>query len=195
MLLDYPRGIIHRNHSAERGGSTIMWESKKHKVTQTSNEHFTVLGKDVTFKGIVHFEGTVQLDSCFEGEIHTKGVLVVGEHAVIRGTVSVGTLISSGKIHGTITASDKVQLLKSAVQIGDVQAPLFSIEEGAYFKGRTEMGPRLAADGSSEHNNELPDRALWEATQTLHLAESESAHNQLSYDQVQEELIHRSVPR
>ena len=64
-----------------------MWESKKQKVAQRDSEHFTVLGKDVTFKGIVHFEGTVQLDSCFEGEIHTKGVLVVGEHAVICGIV------------------------------------------------------------------------------------------------------------
>jgi cytoskeletal protein CcmA (bactofilin family) len=195
MLLDYSRRIIHRNHSAERGGNNTMWESKKPKATQTSSEHFTVLGKDVTFKGIVHFEGTVQLDSCFEGEIHTKGVLVVGEHAVIRGTVSVGTLISSGKIHGTITASDKVQLLKSAVQVGDVQAPLFSIEEGAYFKGRTEMGPRHSVDDSPEHINALPDRTLWEDAQNLRLAESESGPKQLSYDQVQEALIHRSVPR
>jgi len=120
-----------------------MWASKKQNATQSGGEHFTVLGKDVTFKGIVHFEGTVQLDSCFEGEIHTKGVLVVGEHAVIRGTVSVGTLISSGKIYGTVTASDKVQLLKSAVQIGDVKAPLFSVEEGAYFRGHGHGAPSL----------------------------------------------------
>lgn len=175
--------------------TTIMWESKKPKAAQTSSEHFTVLGKDVTFKGVVHFEGTVQLDSCFEGEIHTKGVLVVGEHAVIRGTVSVGTLISSGKIYGTVTASDKVQLLKSSVQIGDVQAPLFSIEEGAYFKGRTEMGPRLSTDDTSEHIHELPDRTLWDDARNRHLTESESDPKQLSYDLVQEELIHRSVPR
>ena len=49
----------------------MMWETKKQKVIQTGGENFTVLGKDVTFKGVVHFEGTVQLDSCFEGEIHT----------------------------------------------------------------------------------------------------------------------------
>jgi cytoskeletal protein CcmA (bactofilin family) len=172
-----------------------MWASKKQNATQSGGEHFTVLGKDVTFKGIVHFEGTVQLDSCFEGEIHTKGVLVVGEHAVIRGTVSVGTLISSGKIYGTVTASDKVQLLKSAVQIGDVKAPLFSVEEGAYFRGRTEMGPRQPVDDSSEDRTALPDRALWQDVQSLCPAESESEPRQLSYDQVQEELIQRSVPR
>ena len=172
-----------------------MWESRKKAEPKTNTEHFTVLGKDVTFKGIVHFEGTVQLDSCFEGEIHTKGVLVVGEHAVIRGIISVGTLISNGKIYGTITAADKVQLLKSAVQIGDVQAPVFSIEEGAYFRGHTNMGPRPSVDGSSDFITALPEQTLWENAENYRLPDSNAEPRQLAYDQVQEELINRSVPR
>ena len=172
-----------------------MWESKKQKAAQRDSEHFTVLGKDVTLKGIVHFEGTVQLDSCFEGEIHTKGVLVVGEHAVIRGIVSVGTLISSGKIHGAVTAADKVQLLKSAVQIGDIRAPLVSIEEGAYFRGNTEMGPRPPVDGSPDDLHALPDQTAWQQAQDLTFAGQDQAPRQLAYDQVQAELLNRSVPR
>ena len=117
-----------------------MWETKNRTDRQSNGEHFTILGRDVTFKGIVHFEGTVQIDSHFEGEIHSKGTIVVGEYAVIRGTINVGTLISGGKIKGNITATDKVQLLKSGVLIGDVCVPCFSMEEGAYFKGVTDMG-------------------------------------------------------
>ncbi|MFO0707857.1 MAG: polymer-forming cytoskeletal protein [Nitrospira sp.] len=172
-----------------------MWESKKQKAAQPDSEHFTVLGKDVTFQGIVHFEGTVQLDGRFEGEIHTKGVLMAGEHAVIRGLVSVGTLISSGTIHGAITASEKVRLLKTAVQIGDVQAPSLSIEEGAYFKGRIDMGPRPSVEGSAETIIALPERAASEMNGTVPLTEAAAARTQLDYDQVQDELIHRSVTR
>lgn len=150
-----------------------MWDRKKRKVNQADVENFTVLGKDVTFKGVVYFEGTVQLDGCVEGEIHTKGVLVVSEHAVIRGTLSVGTLINSGKIQGTVAASEKVQLLKSAVQIGDVHAPMFSIEEGAYFKGFADRGPGPSADGSSQHVNTLPDQAVGQDTPGPRLPESE----------------------
>lgn len=117
-----------------------MWESKNRADRQSNDEHFTILGRDVTFKGIVHFEGTVQIDSHFEGEIHSKSTIVVGEHAVIRGAITAGTLISGGKIKGNITATDKVQLLRSGVLIGDVSVPCFSMEEGAYFKGVTDMG-------------------------------------------------------
>ena len=167
-----------------------MWGTKKQPVNQAGIDNCTVLGKNVTFKGLIYFEGTLQLDSYVEGEIHAKGVLIVSEHAVIRGTISVGTLISSGKIQGTVAASDKVQLLKSAVQIGDVHAPTFSIEEGAYFKGFADMGPIPSADGSSQHINTLPDQAIRHDTQALHLPEHESDYSQLSHDLPPNELVH-----
>jgi cytoskeletal protein CcmA (bactofilin family) len=130
-----------------------MWGTTRRQDNEGDGEHFTVLGKDVTFKGVVHFVGTVRLDGCFEGEIHTKGVLVVGEHARIRGTVTVGTLISSGNIQGNVTATDKVQLLKSSVHIGDVKTATFSIEEGAFFKGFADMGPGPSADATVPQSN------------------------------------------
>ena len=117
-----------------------MWNFKKKNAHLAEADDLTVLRRDVTFKGVVHFEGTVQLERCLEGEIHTNRRLVVGEHAVIRGTIRVGTLISTGQIHGNVTATHKVRLLKPAVQIGDVHAPTFSIEEGAYFNGLADMG-------------------------------------------------------
>lgn len=135
-----------------------MWDSKKRIDHQSDNEPFTILGKDVIFKGIVHFEGTVQLDSCFEGEIHTKGTIVVGEHAVVRGTITAGTLITSGKIQGNVAASSKVQLLKPAVLIGDVQTPSFSMEEGVYFKGFTNMGAHPVVDELQQSPLVLTDR-------------------------------------
>ena len=167
-----------------------MWDTKKPKNKQTDAENFTVLGKDVTFKGIVYFEGTVQLDGCVEGEIHTTGVLVVGEHAEIRGSVSVGTLLSSGKIHGTVAAVDKVQLLKTAVQIGDVHTPAFSIEDGAYFKGFADMGPGPMADESSQHNKGIPNQAIRHNNASLRLAERESDYKQLAHNVETDELVH-----
>lgn len=166
-----------------------MWDTKKQKVNQADVDNMTVLGKNVTFKGLIYFEGTLQLDSYVEGEIHAKGVLIVSEHAVIRGTISVGTLISSGKIQGTVAASDKVQLLKSAIQIGDVHAPTFSIEEGAYFKGSSDMGLVPSSEESSEQTNRLSDQTNRHDSAGLRLPEGKSGDQQLSHN-AQDELIH-----
>jgi cytoskeletal protein CcmA (bactofilin family) len=121
-----------------------MWDKKRE--GDSDNGHFTVLGKDVTFKGIVHFHSTVQLDSSIEGEIHAKGMLVIGENATIRGTIVAETIVTRGKIHGNVTATSKIQLLKPAVVLGDISAPSFSMEEGAFFKGSIDMGSHPVID-------------------------------------------------
>src|SRR5215211_18797 len=107
-----------------------MWAMGDKKTQEGSeNENFTLLGKGVDFKGIVNFDGTVRVDGRVEGEIHTTGTLIVGEHAIIKGVVSAGVLMNSGRINGTITAVEKIQILKPGVLVGDIRTPLIAIEE------------------------------------------------------------------
>src|SRR5438093_11097028 len=93
----------------------------------------------VECKGVSTYDGTVRIDGRLEGEIHTEGVLVVGEAAVITAQVTAGTVISRGKITGDIVASGKVRLLAPAALNGSVKTPLLSIEEGVLFNGSLEM--------------------------------------------------------
>ncbi len=118
-----------------------MWGSKEKKKNGLAEEsNFTFLGKGVYFKGVVSFEGTVRIDGRLEGEVHTKGELIVGEHAVIKGVVVAGKLVSGGRIKANITATEKVELLKPGIIIGDIRTPQFSMEEGAHFHGVCDMG-------------------------------------------------------
>lgn len=121
-----------------------MWARREHSEQQSQPdfENFTLLAKDVDFKGVVNFEGTVRVDGRVEGEIHTTGTLIVGENAIIKGVVSAGVLMNSGKINGTITAVEKIQILKPGVLVGDIRTPLIAIEEGSHFHGMCDMGMR-----------------------------------------------------
>lgn len=120
-----------------------MWgeKGKQKKESAFGNEKYTYLGKEVDIKGHAKFEGTVRVDGRFEGEICTDDSLIIGEHAMVKGTIRSGTLINGGRVEAQVTATQKVQLLKSSVLIGDVYSPSFSMEEGVYFQGRCEMGP------------------------------------------------------
>lgn len=137
-----------------------MWGlNAKKKSALADEENFTFLGRGVDFKGVVNFDGTVRIDGRLEGEIHTKGTLVVGEHAVIKGIVTTGTLVTSGKIQGNITAIEKVQILKPGILIGDVRSPVFSMEEGAHFHGMCDMGTTKWVDQERQERENVHDLA------------------------------------
>jgi cytoskeletal protein CcmA (bactofilin family) len=98
------------------------------------------LGKGTEFKGVISFEGTIRVDGKVEGEIISKDTLIASDGAFLNGEISVGTIISSGRIVGNVTATDKVHLLAPAYVQGTIKTPKLIIEEGVTFDGKSEMG-------------------------------------------------------
>lgn len=126
-----------------------MWTIGDKKIQAAGeDQNFTFLAKGVHFKGVINSEGTVRIDGCLEGEVHTAGTLIVGEHAVIQGTVTAGVVMTSGRINGTVSATDKIQILRPGVFIGDIRTPAISIEEGAHFHGMCDMGAEKWAEAA-----------------------------------------------
>lgn len=72
--------------------------------------------------------------------MHTGGAVIVGESAVIKGVIAAGSVEISGRVKGSITAVQKVEIQKPGILIGDIQSPVVVIEEGAHFHGMSNMG-------------------------------------------------------
>ena len=108
------------------------------------------IGKDVEFKGIITYSGTVRVDGSLDGEIHTDGGLLVGPEAVLKAKVTAGTVVCHGTIHGDILAKDQIVLRAPAVVQGSLTTPVLSMEEGVLFNGTLEMKPQAKADMSKD---------------------------------------------
>jgi cytoskeletal protein CcmA (bactofilin family) len=104
------------------------------------DDNVTLLAKGVLLRGEIHVEGTVRIDGRLDGDIQTKGQVIIGEEGLVQGTITAGTVISSGRIKATVTATERVQLLKTATLIGEVHTPVLIMEEGAKIQGVTDMG-------------------------------------------------------
>lgn len=105
------------------------------------------LGKGTEFKGLLSFEGTIRVDGKVEGEIVSNDTLIAGDGATLQGEITVGTIISSGKVIGNITASQKVHILAPGNIQGNIDTPKLIIEEGVTFNGECKMaGERNAAE-------------------------------------------------
>jgi cytoskeletal protein CcmA (bactofilin family) len=105
------------------------------------------LGKGTEFKGVLSFEGTIRVDGKVEGEVISKDTLIAGDGAFLQGEITVGTIISSGKIVGNVNASQKVHIIAPGLVQGNIKTPKLIIEEGVTFDGKSEMaGEKKAAE-------------------------------------------------
>jgi cytoskeletal protein CcmA (bactofilin family) len=104
----------------------------------------------------------VRIDGSMEGEVHTKGTVIIGEHAIIEGDVHADTVVSGGRITGNIVASEKVELLSPGSLVGTIKTPLLSLQEGVSFSGTCEAEGRgeLRALDEARTTGAQPSRAL-----------------------------------
>jgi len=97
------------------------------------------LGKGAEFTGKLMFNGSVRIDGDFKGDIFGNGTLVIGEGAEVEADIHVHTVLVSGEVRGQIDAQKRLQIYSPGKLPGDVNAPAFSVEEGAFFEGTCRM--------------------------------------------------------
>ncbi len=109
--------------------------------TNNNSTSKNVLNSDVELKGTLKFTGELTFDGKLDGDINSEGTLNLGDNAVIKGTIDVGSVVVRGKITGNIIAKDKIDLKARTELFGDVRAAKLVIEEGVTFVGKTEVNP------------------------------------------------------
>jgi cytoskeletal protein CcmA (bactofilin family) len=124
------------NLVAQESGAVTVTASS---IAEGAGDISAFVGKGVEFKGIISYSGTVRIDGYLDGEIHTDGVLLIGEDAVIRAKITAGTIVCKGKITGDVVAKECVKLRAPAVMNGSVKTPVLSMEDGVLFNGALEM--------------------------------------------------------
>lgn len=104
-----------------------------------------VLSSDVEVNGTLKFAGELTFEGKLDGEIISDGALNLGDTAVVKGDMHVGSVIVRGKINGNITAKEKIEIKAKTELFGDIKAAKLAIEEGVTFVGKTEVNPNKAA--------------------------------------------------
>jgi cytoskeletal protein CcmA (bactofilin family) len=117
-----------------------MWEKKK-----DVEELRAVLGKGAEFIGKLIFNGAVRIDGDFQGEVYGQGSLVIGEGALVKANIAVNSVYIAGDVQGNIDVKEKINIHSTGKFSGDVRTPVFIMEEGALFDGRSHMAE--AAEG------------------------------------------------
>jgi cytoskeletal protein CcmA (bactofilin family) len=98
------------------------------------------IGKSVVIKGEISGSEDLYFDGEIEGSIDLRNhSLTVGPNGKVKASVNAKSIVIQGKVDGSVTASDRLDLRKSAVVTGDVSTQRIAIEEGAFLKGKVDI--------------------------------------------------------
>lgn len=78
----------------------------------------------------------LRISGKFDGELETKGNLIIGDKADVKAKIMKGDDIKiEGRVKGNIICSKRLELTNSARVIGNVETPILVMAEGAKLKG------------------------------------------------------------
>src|SRR5262249_33855188 len=128
-----------RGDPATHQGGTLMFGKEVESTVQEGRLN-SILGKGCKFKGTIEVEGTLRIDSEFEGVVNCPDTLVVGKTGVVKAEINVKNAIIGGKVVGNIHATNKIELQSGSHIEGDIHTHRLVIDEGVFFEGSCKMG-------------------------------------------------------
>ncbi len=104
---------------------------------------------DAGMKGTLEFKDFVKLriSGRFDGNLLMRGVLIIGEDAVVNAAVEGDSIVIFGSFSGELIANKEVRLMKTSRVDADITARSIFIEEGACFDGKCNMMKEKPSDG------------------------------------------------
>lgn len=132
----------------------------------------SVLGEGSRVEGTSRIAGMLRVDGAWDGSIEVGETLVVGKTGEVSGDIRAKNVIVCGRVQGTISASDSVELQKGCRLEGDIHTRTFVVEEGVFFQGHCRMieeatagsekglPPRPPSERAAAHLPIEPDNAL-----------------------------------
>ena len=110
------------------------------KIEMTSNVNaISRISAGTIIKGEIISPTDIRIDGTFDGKLQSKGRVVVGETAVIKGDIVCDNVDLWGKVEGNLFVKDTLALKEGCVVNGNLHIRKISVELGATFNGNCRM--------------------------------------------------------
>ena len=86
-------------------------------------------------KGEIHSPTDIRIDGTFEGKVYSKGRVVLGDSAIIKGDIICDNIDLWGKVEGNVYVKDTLSLKEGCVMNGNLNIRRLAVELGATFNG------------------------------------------------------------
>ena len=109
------------------------------KYTEIENNAINLIGVGTEIKGDISSNGDIRIDGILQGNLKTKGKVVIGETGTVKGEIKCKNSDVEGNIEGKIHVTELLSLKATSNLAGDIIARKLAIEPGSKFTGNCKM--------------------------------------------------------
>lgn len=120
------------------------------KILETENNVINQIGVGTEITGDVSTNGDIRIDGFLNGNLKTKGKVVIGETGSIKGEITCKNSVVEGSIHGKIGVAELLTLKATSSLQGDINTRRLAIEPGAKFTGNCNMSMDTSVSTANE---------------------------------------------
>ena len=113
--------------------------SNKEKIQKTKVMEINVVAKNTAIIGDIISEGDFRIDGTLEGNIKTKGRVIIGVSGSVKGKIDAVNSDIEGKFSGDLLVQETLTIKATAIISGDVVIGKLSVEPGATFNASCSM--------------------------------------------------------
>ena len=113
--------------------------SNKEKIQKPKVMEINVVAKNTAIIGDIISEGDFRIDGTLEGNIKTKGRVIIGISGSEKGKIDAVNSDIEGKFSGDLLVQETLTIKATAIISGDVVIGKLSVEPGATFNASCSM--------------------------------------------------------
>ncbi len=100
----------------------------------------SLIAADLTIEGKIEGSGHVRIAGKFKGDVNVQGDLSLERGAKLTGGVRAKKVTLAGELEGNIESAARIELLETAVVIGDLKAATLTVAAGSKIRGHIDCG-------------------------------------------------------
>jgi cytoskeletal protein CcmA (bactofilin family) len=128
------------------------------KFNEPDNTTINLISNGTDITGDIKSNGDIRIDGSLNGNLNTKGKVVIGTTGKVKGEVICKNSEVAGILEGKITVGQLLNLKASSKINGEIVTNKLSIEPGAVFSGNCKMSDTETNAGAATTREKEPEK-------------------------------------
>ena len=108
-------------------------------TSSAGDSPLSIVAIGVTITGDIESNGVIKVEGRIHGSIRSARQVLLGRQGEVKGDITAQEAVIGGKVEGSITTSDRIEVQGSATVVGDIHTKSIIVLEGAHINGKVRM--------------------------------------------------------